>query len=95
MVQNKIRIGVTIRIAGPVVKEKLAEAAALDALEKLLGDDLVGVHVDAVERRDESGMKAKRLHQRYLHSRMSVKRPVMAAAAAMAGLIKCVRPPRP
>jgi hypothetical protein len=32
------------------VEEVLAEAGALDALEELLGDDLVGVDVGAVER---------------------------------------------
>ncbi len=36
--------------AAPVVEEKVAVAGALDALEELLGDDLVGVDVGAVER---------------------------------------------
>src|SRR5918995_905691 len=31
----------------------------------------------------------------YSHERTSVKCPVMAAAAAIAGLTRCVRPPRP
>ena len=35
----------------PVVEQELAEAGALDALEELLGDDLVGVDVVAVEDR--------------------------------------------
>ena len=30
-----------------------------------------------------------------LHSRMSTKRPATAAAAAISGLTRCVRPPRP
>jgi hypothetical protein len=39
--------------AAPVEEEELAVAGALDALEELLGDDLVGVDVGAVERRGE------------------------------------------
>ena len=35
--------------AAPVVEEEVAVAGALDALEELLGDDLVGVHVGARE----------------------------------------------
>ena len=31
--------------AAPIVEEEFAEAGALDSLEKLLGDDLVGVDV--------------------------------------------------
>ena len=36
--------------AAPVEEEEVAVAGALDALEELLGDDLVGVDVGAVER---------------------------------------------
>ena len=36
----------------PVVEQELAEARALDPLEELLGDDLVGVDVGAVEHAD-------------------------------------------
>ncbi len=36
-------------LLGPVEEQELAEAGALDALEELLGHDLVGVDVGAVE----------------------------------------------
>ena len=39
-------------LLAPVVEEELAEAGALDPLQELLGDDLVGVDVGAVEQRD-------------------------------------------
>ena len=38
----------------PVEEQELAEAGALDALQELLRDDLVGVDVGAVERRDRA-----------------------------------------
>jgi hypothetical protein len=37
----------------PVEEEEFAVAGALNALQKLLGDDLVGVDVGAVQRRDD------------------------------------------
>ena len=78
------------------MKQKLAEAGALDALEELLGDDLVGVNVEAIERRRDSGMFAERFHDyfalapelRNFHPRTSTKCPAMAAAAAIAGLTR-------
>ena len=47
-----------IRIAGrtscaPVEEEKIAVAGALNALQKLLGNDLVRIDVGAVERRGQ------------------------------------------
>src|SRR5713101_5963987 len=82
-----------IRGLAPVVEKERAVAGALDALEELLGDDLVGVDVGAVERRHASYDVLDRLH--YSSSRTSTRWPVTAAAAAIGGLIKCVRPPAP
>src|SRR4051795_10364526 len=53
---------VPIGLLGPVVEEELAEARALHALEELLGDDLVGVDVVAVENRDRPGDRLDGLH---------------------------------
>ena len=39
----------------PVEEEELAVAGALDALEELLGDDLVGIDVGDIERRGDGG----------------------------------------
>src|ERR1017187_2610915 len=46
----------------PIVEQKLPEAGALDALEKLFGDNLIGIDIHAIERSDESGGFAKWLH---------------------------------
>src|ERR1019366_7055614 len=81
------------RLLGPVVEEELAEARALDALEELLGHDLVGVDVGAVEEADRPCDDAYRIHQ--LQLLMSTKWPSIAAAAAICGETRWVRPPRP
>ena len=47
------------RVAAPVVEQELAVAGALDALEELLGDDLVGVDVGAVERDEDALLAAE------------------------------------
>src|SRR3954451_13717419 len=77
-----------VGILAPVEEEELAEAGALDPLQELLRDDLVGVDVVAVEhdggRRD--GLEA-------LHA--FAKWPARAVAAAIDGLTRCVRPPAP
>src|SRR5678815_4480014 len=71
------------RILAPRGEAGVAEAGALDRLQVLLRDDLVGVDVRAIERRDERLEDGERVHQRQL--RMSTKCPAIAAAAAMAG----------
>ena len=47
--QDRVRLELDLAVADPVVEEELAEAGALDPLQELLGDDLVGVDVGAVE----------------------------------------------
>src|SRR5207247_5121026 len=43
-------IELEIRIGAPVIEEARAESGALDALEELLRDDLIGVHIAARQR---------------------------------------------
>ena len=47
--EDRVGRQIPARLLGPVVEQELAEAGALDALEELLGHDLVGVDVGAVE----------------------------------------------
>src|SRR4029078_672127 len=82
-----------VRLLDPVVEQALAKPGALDPLQEQLGDDLVGVDVGPVEGGDGAGDDAHRLHA--TSSRTSVRWPVTAAAAAIAGETRCVRPPRP
>ena len=49
--QDRVLGELDLPVAQPVVEEELAEAGPLDPLEELLGDDLVGVDVGAVEHR--------------------------------------------
>ena len=96
IVQHKIWIGFAVGVEAPVKKEKFAEAGALDALQELLGDDLVGVDIGAIERRHQCRYEFEMAASAcYSQSRMSMKCPATAAAAAIAGLTRCVRPPRP
>src|SRR5207244_1934561 len=76
----------------PIVEQHRREPGALDALEKLLRDDLVGVDIDARQGRDPAVVPDE---GRHVQLRMSTRCPAIPAAAAMAGLIRCVRPPRP
>src|SRR5690606_32047991 len=51
-----------VEIASPVPEQKLAEAGPLDALEELLGNDLIGIDVGAVHRDDAPGVFDEWLH---------------------------------
>src|SRR2546430_2112033 len=70
----------------PVVEEEGPIPGALDPLQELLGDDLVGVDVGQVERCHAPGDAFDGLH--YISSRTSTRWPVNAAAAAIGGLIR-------
>ncbi len=92
--QDRVRLQLDLPGSDPVVEEELSEAGPLDPLEELLGDDLVGVHVSPVEHRDPALDHVDRPHLQ-LQSLMSTKRPSIAAAAAIRGLTRWVRPPCP
>src|ERR1051326_4851487 len=81
------------RPVAQIVEEAGADPRPLHPLEELFRDDLVGIDVDAGQRRDPTRVSHEwRAHD---HSRTSTSRPAIAAAAAIAGLIKWVLPPRP
>jgi len=62
--RDKDRVGgqFPARLLGPVVEQELPEAGALHPLEELLGHDLVGVHIGAVEVGDLAGDRIYRVH---------------------------------
>src|SRR4051812_8815412 len=62
IVQDESWDRLPVRVAAPVVKQKIAKAGAFDALEELLGNDLVGIDVRAIQRYDNPVMYTKRLH---------------------------------
>src|SRR5690554_432796 len=61
----------------PLVEQVGTEAGALDRLEKLLGNDLVGVDIGTVQRADQAGVLGKGFHvscpQAWSSSRTSMK----------------------
>jgi len=71
LVKHKIGIQRTVstvltRLAlihiAPLIKQILAKASALDRLEKLLGNDLIGVYVGTIQRRYQASVLSKWLH---------------------------------
>src|SRR5438105_4784517 len=88
LVQHELRV-----LLPPVGEEALAEAGLLDGREVLLGNDLVRVDIRSIERRHQSIEHGELFHQD--HRRISTKCPAIAAAAAITGLTRCVRPPTP
>src|SRR5262249_37392425 len=55
-VQRKVLILFPLGIETPVIKQAVTVAGPRNALQELLGDDLVGVDVVAVQKRDDPGM---------------------------------------
>ena len=53
IVERKARIGIARRRPPPVEEEKFAVAGALNALQKLLGNDLVRIDIGPIERRGQ------------------------------------------
>src|SRR5687768_11187115 len=79
-----------VRILAPLGEQAHRVARALDRRQVLLWDDLVGVDVGPVERRHDAVQDGE-----LVHWLMSTKCPAIAAAAAIAGLTRWVRPPGP
>ena len=65
LVEDESFLSLACSRMAPIVKEKLAKPRTLDPLQKLLRDDLVRVHIDAVERRHSAPVHAERLHRRF------------------------------
>src|SRR5690606_16748688 len=107
LIEDEVRIqradGVVLsRVAfiqiAPLVEQVGTKTGALDRLEKLLRNDLIGIDVGTIQWCDQPGVFGKGLHavaSSLSISRTSTKWPAIAAAAAMAGLTRCVRPPLP
>src|SRR3954468_3340942 len=90
--EDRVRLQLDLPRPDPVVEEELAEAGPLDPLEELLRNDLVGVDVGAVEHRH---LPLDHIYGSHDQSLMSTKWPSIAAAAAIFGLTRWVRPPFP
>src|SRR5580698_2797554 len=99
-VQNKFRVRLFPRQIAPIVKKHAPITLPRLQFQKLFWHHLIGIHVHAIQRRHESRMLDERFHRHsapstLFHLRMSTKWPSIAAAAAITGLTRCVRPPLP
>src|SRR5436190_9126999 len=90
-VELEAGVGRAVGPVTPIAEQRGPEAGPLDAFQKLLGDDLIGIDVAPRQRDQASPVFREGLH----HPRTSTRWPSMAAAAAIIGLMRCVRPPRP
>lgn len=96
-VEDAVGSGRAVGIAAHVEKDAAGEPRLVDAAQELLGHDLVGVAVVDRKRCGDGRERGQLFHvdapsQR---RRQSVNLPVTAAAAAICGLTRCVRAPRP
>src|SRR5271155_3853212 len=82
-----------VGVVTPLAEEPASEAGALDPLQPVGGDDLVGIDVGSLERNGATLDDRNGLHER--SSSGVANRPMIAVAAATTGETKCVRPPRP
>ena len=64
IVQDEVGVRRAVRPPPPVVKQVPTEPCSFDALQKLLGDDLIGVDIPPEEGHHAAPMHAERLHQR-------------------------------
>ena len=94
-VQHEVGTSAPLGVEPQVVQQPLLEAGLIDAAQELLGHDLVGIEVSMRSAAAQTLDEYRFVHCRISSWRTSVMRPVTAAAAAMAGLIKCVIAPRP
>src|SRR5205085_2366769 len=87
-----------VAVVTPFREQAEAEAGALDLLQPVAGDDLVGVDIGPVEGDGGAADHADGFHHTGSSAARSsgvVKCPATAVAAATAGETRWVRPPRP
>src|SRR3954453_7521916 len=81
-------------LLAPLLEQEVAITRALDTLQVLRRDDLIGVDVVPRQLGDGAFHDCYRVHAQ-LQWRMSTKCPSIAAAAAICGLTRWLRAPRP
>src|SRR4051794_2769191 len=95
-VENEVGLFSAIRAKAQRPEQKLAEIVGAGFLQEASRQNLVGIAVDRNDRRRHCVEVSQAFHAHApSRRRTSVRRPVTAAAAAMAGLIRWVRTPGP
>src|ERR1700733_5184670 len=98
LIENVIGLLRTVCVKAPIMEKNLRETRTFWHLVETSRTKLIGVEVRFVEWYGYPGQSRERLHGAHFlaaNSRTSNKWPRSAAAAAIAGLIRCVRPPGP
>jgi hypothetical protein len=62
MIENKRWVVLALAGATPIVEQKLTKTRTLNPLQKLLGNNLIGIHIRSMERRDATFVSAKGPH---------------------------------
>src|SRR5580704_5814 len=62
LMQNELRIFLPVSTKPPVVKQKLPKSRLLDALQKLLRNNLIRIDINSIERRNPPAMHGKWFH---------------------------------
>lgn len=97
LVEDEVGTLGAVAVEAEVGEQVLSQAAAPKRLQKTGGQYLVGIDVGERKRSHDRLELEELAHQTgsFASVRASVMRPLIAAAAAMAGDIRCVRPPAP
>ena len=96
LIEQEVRLLAAVRQVAQVAEEVRAEIVGARLLQVARRDDLVGVDVGPGDGQRDGIEAGEAFHGGQRSSvRTSVRRPVTAAAAAIAGLMRCVRDPGP
>ena len=63
LVQDEVGVRSPVVVVSPVEEQEFTESGALHPLEKLLGDDLVRIDIDAVHGQNHAGQLAEGFHE--------------------------------
>src|SRR5260370_22777256 len=92
-VQNEIGLWAALGVVAPIVEQLVAQSFLRNCFQESRRDDLVGIDVIDCDCDQPAFKWCKSLH--CISSLTSVTTPVTAAAAAVRGLARNVRPPLP
>ena len=66
LIEDKAVLGVAVVGIAPIREQTLPQAGALNGLEVLLGNNLVGIDIHPVERGNNTGQRGKSVHSVFL-----------------------------
>src|SRR5690606_3154881 len=95
LVQHKVGPRLAVGVKAQVVQQAPVQARLVNDAQELLRHDLIGVEVTVRQGSRNARYDWSLAHAAWSRVGASTLRPASAAAAARAGLIRWVRPPRP